>query len=153
MSFTIFLDAGPLSLVTNPKRTPDSVAATEWVIAMIADGRRFIVPAIADYEVRRELIRAGKARGLAQLDAFNNAAPGRFLSVTDNALQLAARLWAQARNTGAPTADPKELDGDVLIAAQVISVGLSPAHFTVATTNLAHLSQFVPSDLWKNIRP
>jgi hypothetical protein len=52
MSLTVFLDAGPLSLITNPKSTPDSLAAAQWVIAMHAAGHRFIVPAIADYEVR-----------------------------------------------------------------------------------------------------
>ena len=51
-------------------------AATQWVIAMRAAGYRFMVPSIADYEVRRELIRAGKTRSILQLDAFNAAAPG-----------------------------------------------------------------------------
>ena len=76
MSRTVFLDAGPLSLITNPKSTPDSLAATQWVIAMRAAGYHFMVPSIADYEVRRELIRAGKTRSILQLDAFNAAAPG-----------------------------------------------------------------------------
>lgn len=54
MSLTIFLDTGPLGLITNPKKTLDTIAATQWVFNMEAAGHRFLVPAIADYEVRRE---------------------------------------------------------------------------------------------------
>jgi len=67
---------------------------------MEAAGHRFIVPAIADYEVRRELVRTGKRNGIARLNAFNAAEPDRFLFVTDSALLLGADLWArpQCRN-------------------------------------------------------
>ena len=78
MSLTVFLDAGPLGLVTNPKKTPETIAAAQWIYNMEAAGHRFLVPAIADYEVRRELVRTGKARGIARLDAFNAADVGRF---------------------------------------------------------------------------
>ena len=153
MSRTIFLDSGPLSLITNPKKTLDTLAVAQWVIAMRAAGHRFIVPAIADYEVRRELIRAVKPRSVAQLDAFNAAEPGRFLSVTDNALLLAAQFWAHSRNTGTTVADPKELNADVLIAAQAIDTGIASTDFVIATTNLGHLSLFAPADLWSHIVP
>lgn len=153
MSRTVFLDTGPLGLVTNPKRTPDTIAAAQWVFAMEAAGHRLLVPAIADYEVRRELVRAGKRRGIARLNLFNAAEPDRFLSLTDAALLLGADLWARARNAGTSTADPKELDGDVLIAAQVLELGLPTLQLVVATVNVSHLSLFVPADLWTNIKP
>ena len=153
MSLTVFLDAGPLGLVTNPKKTPDTIAAAQWMIDMEAAGHRFIVPAIADYEVRRELVRAGKQRGLARLDAFIAAEPDRFLSVTDTALLLGAELWARARNAGTATADPKELDADVLIAAQALDMGLLSSDFIIATVNVGHLAQFAPAALWTNITP
>ncbi len=153
MRLTIFLDAGPLGLVTNPKKTPDTIAAAQWVYDMEAAGHRFIVPAVADYEVRRELVRANKARGIARLDAFNAAEAGRFLSVTDAALLRGADLWAQARNAGNPTADPRELDADVLIAAQALDTGLPFSEFVIATVNVGHLSLFAPADHWTNIRP
>ena len=60
MSRTIFLDTGPLGVLTNPKRPPETVAALGWAIALMSAGHRLMVPAIADYEVRRELERAGK---------------------------------------------------------------------------------------------
>jgi hypothetical protein len=153
MNLTVFLDAGPLGLITNPKKTPAAIAAAQWVFDMEAAGHRFLVPAIADYEVRRELVRAGKSGGVARLDVFNAAEPDRFLSVTDSALRLGADLWARARNAGATTADPKELDGDVLIAAQALDLGLPISDFIIATVNVGHLSLFVPADLWTNITP
>jgi predicted nucleic acid-binding protein len=152
MSRTIFLDAGPLGLVTNPKKTPDTIAAALWVIDMEAAGHRFVVPAIADYEVRRELVRAGKTMGIARLNAFNTAAPDRLLSVTNSALLLGADLWAKARNRGTATADPKELDADVLIAAQALDTGIPVSDFIIATVNVGHLALFAPADLWTNIK-
>jgi hypothetical protein len=50
VNLTIFLDAGPLGLVTNPKKTEETIAAAQWVIDMEAAGHRFIVPCIADFE-------------------------------------------------------------------------------------------------------
>jgi predicted nucleic acid-binding protein len=153
MSLTIFLDTGPLGIVTNPKRPPETVRALRWAIAMIQAGHDFIVPAIADYEVRRELERAAKTSGLAALDAWNSAAPNRYLPLSDSALRLGATLWARARSTGTMTADPKELDADVLIAAQALDRGLPASEYIVATVNVGHLALFVPAARWETITP
>lgn len=147
------LDSGPLSLITNPKSTPDSLAAAQWVVKLLSTGHGVVVPAVADFEVRRELIRAGKPRSLQQLDAFYAISPGRFLSINDYSLRMAAQLWAQSRNSGLTTADPKELNADVIIAAQIIATGLPFSDIVLATTNIGHLSQFVPCALWTNINP
>jgi predicted nucleic acid-binding protein len=153
MSLTVFLDSGPLGLLTNPARPPETVNALIWAVAMRRAGHRFIVPAIADYEVRRELERSGKTKGLAALDAWNNAVSDRYLPLSDSALRLGSKLWASSRNAGTPTADPKELDGDVLIAAQMLDMGLPTSAFIIATVNVGHLALFVPADLWTNIKP
>jgi predicted nucleic acid-binding protein len=153
MSLAVFLDTGPLSVLTNPKHPPETVAALNWAVSMMVAGHRFIVPAIADYEVRRELERAGKINGLAALDAWNSAYPDRYLPLSDSALRLASKLWASARNAGTSTADPKELDGDVLIAAQALDTGLLPSDFIIATVNVGHLALFAPAELWTNIKP
>ena len=116
-------------------------------------GHRFVVPAIADYEVRRELERAGKINGIAALDAWNNVVPDRYLPLSDSALRLGSKLWARARNMVVATADPKELYGDVKIAAQALDLGLPRPDVIVATVNVGHLSLFVPADLWSNIVP
>jgi len=73
--------------------------------------------------------------------------------MSDSALRLAARLWAQARKAGRPTTDPRELDADVLIAAQALDMGIPAPDLIIATTNVGHLSPFLPADLWMNIGP
>jgi predicted nucleic acid-binding protein len=109
-----------------------------------------IVPAIVYYELKRELLRAKKSFGVARLDAFVAASPGRYLPLSDEALRFAADLWARSRQEGQPTADPKALDIDVIIAAQVLSFS-SASEVTVATTNPKHLAQFVPAKNWNEI--
>ena len=148
----IFLDSGPLGILTKPRRTDEVEAAIEWARDMLASGHKFIVPSIADYEVRRELERAGKSTGLLLLDQWNNSEPDRYLPLTDRALRLASKLWAQARRQGKPTADPKELDGDVLIAAQALDTGIPFSDFVIATVNVGHLSVFAPAKLWSDIK-
>lgn len=153
MNLTIFLDAGPLGLLTNTKPSSSSITCMQWAINMMSAGHRFVVPSVADYEVRRELERAGKANGLVALDAWNSAYPDRYLPLSDSALRLGAKLWAQARNSGTPTADPKEIDGDVLIAAQALDTGLPRSEFIIATVNVGHLALFVPANHWTKITP
>jgi hypothetical protein len=70
VSRVVLLDAGPLGLVTNPKRSAPSMACAQWLQGLVTNGSRIIVPEIADYEVRRELLRANKTRGIERLDAL-----------------------------------------------------------------------------------
>jgi hypothetical protein len=67
---TVVLDASPLGLASNPKPLPDGDACNQWIREILGKGINVIVPEIADYEVRRELLRAGKARGIARLNAL-----------------------------------------------------------------------------------
>ncbi|MBL8227924.1 MAG: hypothetical protein JNL98_05585 [Bryobacterales bacterium] len=153
MSRFLFLDSGPLGLLTHPQRSADVVGVAEWLSRCLLSGHRVIVPAIVYYELRRELPRAHKTFGLARLDAFVSATPGRYLPLSDEALRLAADLWARARQDGKPTADPKALDIDVILAAQALSFGPAPADMIVATTNSRHLSQFIAAKDWQEIVP
>jgi hypothetical protein len=59
-----------------------------------------IVLAIVYYELKRELVRAKKNSGLARLDTFVTATLGRYLPLSDEALRLAADVWARARPGG-----------------------------------------------------
>ena len=152
MTRTVILDSGVLGLITKPnKKTKEDRSITQWTIDLLQSGNRLLVPAIADYEIRRELVRIGSTRGISALDAWNAELPDRFLTLTNADLRLACVLWAQARNAGTPTADPKALDADVLIAAQALDLRLRPLSYIVATTNVGHLSLFVPAELWENI--
>lgn len=46
----------------------------------------------------------------------------------------AADLWAAVRNAGLPTADEKELDVDVIQAAQLLTAAIDPADLVIATS-------------------
>jgi predicted nucleic acid-binding protein len=109
------------------------------------------VPEIVDYELRRELLRSQKTASIARLDRFVAHPTVTFLPITSTAMKLAAQLWARARQQGVPTADPQALDVDVILAAQVLAAGIPPADFTVATSNVSHLSRFVPAGVWSAI--
>ena len=106
-----------------------------------------MVPEIADYEVRRELIRARRSAGIDRLDAFIDAV--EYLAITTPAMRQAATFWAEARQQGRPTAADPALDGDLILAAQAAT--LSRDRVIVATTNVRHLSRFVPAELWSDI--
>jgi predicted nucleic acid-binding protein len=149
----LLLDSGPLGLLTHPQRTTDVIDVIEWASKCILSGTRIVVPAIVYYEMKRELLRAKKTFGIGRLDAFVNAAPERYLPLSDEALRLAAELWAQARQAGRPTAEPKALDIDVILAAQALSFGPSPSEVVVVTSNHKHLSQFVTAQNWTEILP
>lgn len=88
MSEVVLLDAGPLGLATNPRRSQQSVACAQWVQALVARGRRVIVPEIADYEVRRELLRANRVSGLARLNGLTSLL--EYLPLTTAAMRQAA---------------------------------------------------------------
>ena len=145
----ILLDAGPLGLVTNPKRSPQSLACAQWLQLVVNRDARIILPKIADYEVRRELLRANKTKGIAQLNALGELL--EYLPITTAAMRLAALLWAQARQQGQPTADDKIIDSDMILAGQAITLGAS--NVIIATTNVGHLARFTPANLWQNIEP
>ena len=147
MNQVVLLDARPLGLVTNPRRSQQSIACAQWLQALVARGSLVILPEIADYEVRRELLRANKREGLARLDALVGLL--EYLPLTTAAMRQAALLWAQARQQGQPTADDKALDGDVILAAQAITLG--SMDMVIATTNVGHLTRFVPAALWPDI--
>ena len=143
------LDAGPLGLVTNPKLSVESEACTQWLQTHIASGSRIIIPEIADYEVRRELMRANKKKGISRLDDLADLI--EYLPITTTAMRQAAKLWAQARQQGQPTAGDKTIDGDMVLVAQAITMG--DRDIVIATTNVGHLSRFITAELWQNVDP
>ncbi|BAY24670.1 hypothetical protein NIES2100_44650 [Calothrix sp. NIES-2100] len=148
MSRVILLDAGPIGLVTNPKRSDESFACTQWLQLLVSSGSRVIIPEIADYEVRRELLRANKVKGIARLDELAQFL--EYLPITTAAMRQAALFWAQARQQGQPTAGDKTIDGDIILVAQAVTLAVSDV--VIATTNVGHLSRFVSADLWQNIK-
>jgi predicted nucleic acid-binding protein len=147
VSQAVLLDAGPLGLVTNPRRSPQSAACAAWLQSLVTAGVRVVIPEIADYEVRRELLRARKTAGIERLDAL--AGLLEYLPMTTTAMRQAAAFWATARQQGEPTAGDQTIDGDMILAAQGVTLGT--VGFVIATTNVGHLSRFVTAKLWQAI--
>ncbi|MEG5046089.1 nucleic acid-binding protein [Microcoleus sp. B4-C1] len=151
MSRIVLLDSGPLGIVTNPKAdSPLSQEGKVWLQSLPLKGYIVMLPEIADYEVRRELIRAGKTEGIRRLDQLKSQIPYRPL--TSEVMLLAAQLWADARMRGRPTAEASALDGDVILAAQAILEANEGHEVIIATTNVGHLSQFVDAREWRLIQ-
>jgi predicted nucleic acid-binding protein len=148
MSDAVVLDATPLGILCHPRNPPQVMACRQWIADLLAAGRRVIVPEIADYEVRRELIRVKSGVALNHLDQL--ATRLEYRALTTASIRRAAELWAQARSVGQPTASDHALDADVIVAAQALSLN-TPV--IVATGNPSHLLRFVAADLWQNIKP
>jgi predicted nucleic acid-binding protein len=122
----------------------------EWLEQILAQGVEVIVPEIADYEVRRELLRAHRTRGLRRLDQAKRALT--YLPLTTAVMMQAAEFWALARNQGRPTADNQALDADMILSAQFAAVRSGDEEKVIATTNVGHLSLFASARLWRDIR-
>jgi predicted nucleic acid-binding protein len=147
----ILLDSEPLGLISAPVRAAAAAAITKWTRACLAAGHEIYVPEVIDYELRRELLRAQKTGSVKELDGIKAAF--NFLPITSAAMLLAADLWASSRRSGLATADPKSLDIDVILAAQALTLRVPTSDLIVATSNVSHLSRFVPADHWSNIAP
>ena len=141
------LDTGPLGMVTHRGGVPEVDACKRWLLALVERGVRIGIPEIADYEVRRELLRAGKMRGIERLDALLETF--EYLPLSTIVMRDAALLWADVRKRGQPTADPKALDADVILAAQARR--MDSAEVVVATTNVQHLSRLIDAKLWREV--
>ena len=149
MTRVILLDAGPLGMVTHPRGDRNRDVAA-WLAKLLATGTSVLVPEIADYEVRRELLRAKKRVGVERLDSLKSTIG--YLPISTKAMLKAAEVWAQARQGGYATADFKALDADVILAAQAQTMaeedGGNPV---IATTNVGHLSRFARAQRWQDI--
>ncbi len=149
MSVVILLDAGPLGLITNPGASQETRDCNLWLEALVLKEVQVKIPEIADYEVRRELLRADKFNGIKRLDALQKYLD--YVPLTTQTMLTAARFWAQVRKQGMPTADNKALDGDVILAAQAARIKNEGHEVIIATTNVGHLSRLADAKEWRNI--
>ncbi|MBV8127146.1 MAG: hypothetical protein JO114_05700 [Planctomycetaceae bacterium] len=93
----VFLDSGPLGMLTNPRGRPKSDQCRQWVKDLAAAGVRVrvFVPEIADYEVRRKLIHIQAIAGIRRLDQVK--ATLDYAPITTDVMLRAAELWAARR--------------------------------------------------------
>ena len=151
MARVVLLDAGPLGLACSRPGTPRVDQCLAWLLHLEFSVADVVIPAIVDYEVRRELIRLGAKAKLRNLDLLK----ARFdtLDISAAALERAAAFWALLRHAGVPTAAPKDLDVDCILAGVAATAFDSGDVVTIATTNVAHLGRFPDIDAreWSTI--
>lgn len=143
MAKPLLLDTGPLGRIAHPTASREIAG---WFTDLLRQGVEIVIPEIADYELRRNLILEGLNDSIKRLDDLERLLT--YLPLTTEHMQKAAELWAEARKTGQPTADDKALDGDVILAAQTLAV-----QGVVATENVAHLTRFCAAKHWKDVTP
>lgn len=144
----IILDSGPLGLLSNPTTSGEPHEIRDWALAHLDQGATLVVPETADYEVRRELLRADKRTGIRRLDELVGGL--RYEPLRTSHFRRAAELWAEARNRGTPTAADPSLDGDVILAAQALELVTVDPDTVVVTTNPKHLVLYVRALHWRD---
>ena len=153
MARIVVLDAGPLGLASRAPGIARADNCRRWIRDLDAAAVLVVAPEIADYEVRRELLRLGATTGLRRLDRLVSAL--LYDPITTPAMRLAAEYWSQVRRAGLPTADPQALDSDCILAAQAVLLGDPGDDVVIATTNVGHLGRFprVRAESWEKIVP
>ena len=145
----VVLDSGPLGLLSAAtKQTGSPNDCQAWAAQLIVLSHTIIIPEISDYEVRRELIRAGLYESVDRLNLLQ--VDFRYLPITTEAMLKAAELWAMARQAGKPTAGDKNIDGDVILAAQALCLNISD--YMIATTNVGHIGRYANAQDWQTIQ-
>jgi hypothetical protein len=149
----IALDTGPLGDLINPNNTADAVAIRTWMASHLAKGVGFLLPELADYEVRRnEILETlicpfGPSQSAAAIHLLDQLqATIGYLPFNTDAILMAANLWADHRK-GTRKGDPARshrLDGDVLLTAQCIVRSKGKEQIIIATMNLRDFL-FIPT--------
>ena len=155
MARLILLDSGPLGLTVRARTSRKSFAITRGSMRILASGATIVIPEIAHYEVRRELLRIRAVGSLRRLDfALDPSGGFVHLPLSTDAIIKAAEFWAFVRQTGIPTASPDALDADAILAGQAALAGQPGDTVTIATTNLAHLNRFpgIDAQSWDQIQ-
>jgi predicted nucleic acid-binding protein len=151
----VFLDSGILGLVSSPSNISEARECKQWLYQLLARGAYVVSSDICDYEVRRGLMLASltqpREQGIGNLEALAEIID--FLPITKQALKKAAKLWAEARSQGIPTADTKNIDADMIICAQcqLFQEEYPGQYVVIATTNVKHLERFAEAENWRNI--
>lgn len=149
MRKSVLLDTGVLSLVTHPRKLADAQACRTWIEGLLRTRFECVIPEICDYELRRELLRAGKEQGIRNLDRL--ASRITYLAIDTATMREAAALWSTLRNQGRPTASDQNLDADVILGAQAKEHERRGTTVVVATTNVRHLCYMCDARHWQDI--
>jgi predicted nucleic acid-binding protein len=139
----LLLDTGVLGQICHPRRHG---VVRKWFRSAV-QVHVILLSEVADYELRRELLRIGATRSLAHLDELTRELV--YVPTTTAIWRRAAALWAVARNAGDVTAPPEALDGDVLVSAQAQEEAA-----VIVTTNTKHfVALSAPALEWTAVPP
>ena len=143
MARIFIFDSDPAGLACHDPGNPERGDLRIWMFKESADKAIFVIPAIVDYEIRRELIRSEAWDGVKRLDVLYSDNHARHLSISDAALRTAAKLWADARRRGEQTSHDHALDGDVILSAQAMEFCSDADDWQVITENVDHIARYV----------
>src|ERR1700676_4070706 len=93
MSMVILLDAGPLCLITNPRASQEARECNQCLESLALKEIEVKIPEIADFEVRRELLRADKFKGIERLNDLQKYLD--YVPLTTQTMLKAAQFWAK----------------------------------------------------------
>lgn len=82
-------------MVTNPKAKGLPLACQQWLRFLLKWGERVAIPEIADYEVQRELIRAGLRQSLRRLDNLKQTL--EYVPIQTDTMLLAAKFLGRSK--------------------------------------------------------
>jgi predicted nucleic acid-binding protein len=136
----LVLDSNVLGKICHPRK---HLEVRAWFVGAVRE-HEVLLPEVADYELRRELVRIGSTRSLARLDELTREL--RYVPVATTMWRQAARLWAELRTRGLATASEERLDVDVLLAAVALA-----EQAWVVTSNVRHISLLVPAVDWSGV--
>jgi hypothetical protein len=155
MSDVVLLDSGPLGMYSNQGNKPKNQLCKQRVNALLTSGITVRVPGIADYEIRRELLRikldTPASKGVDRLDAAIRTLG--LIPITGRTMDRAAEIWARARHRGITTAPKEALDGDVILVAQAEIEIENGDNVQIATTNSGDLQRLFSAVLnWDDLK-
>jgi len=142
----LLIDTNILGKICYPTASSNSSTADTFENLLSLGKYQFIIPEIADYELRRKFWHmqyskdSGKnefgKKNLKRLDDLISLLT--YLPLTTEIMKLAAEMWGKSRANGILTSSDKNIDGDVILAAQALYYRAA-----VLTENHKHLSHFV----------
>jgi len=154
----VFLDTNILGFVTAPGKGEEISRCQTWLETLAARSNYIVTSEICAYELKRglleESLRKGKdVEGLSNLKELREWV--KFLPVTQELLERASLIWAQATVLSMPMTHTLRLDADAIICAhwQLLREENPGRAVTIATTNLRDLGRFANANLWTDISP
>jgi len=137
-------DSDPAGLACHEPGNPDGKDLRSWMDKEWADGAILVIPAIIDYEVRRELIRKKLWDAVKRLDTLYDSKFVNYAPISQAAMNRAAGIWADARRRGNPTDHHHGLDGDVILSAQAMEYCSDTADdWQIITENIDDIARYV----------